>query len=115
LIMNAAEATGGTGTIRVTVGSQFGVVRLSVEDDGPGIAPSLRETIFEVFFTTKRTGTGLGLLSVKTCVELHRGQIDVGDSQLGGACFTIALPDLDDDLVHVDDSVSRINKNNSSH
>jgi signal transduction histidine kinase len=113
LLLNAGEATGGKGQIRITAIDENGAAKLIVEDDGPGIAPSLRETIFDVFFTTKRTGSGLGLLSAKTCIDLHGGSVKVGDSQLGGAMFSILLPDLDDQRAVNDIGVPQVNKSHS--
>lgn len=68
------------------------LVELSVEDDGPGIAPSVRDTLFKPFVTTKGQGTGLGLAITRRIVEEHGGSIEAGDSDaLGGARFTIRL------------------------
>ncbi|HVK60761.1 MAG TPA: HAMP domain-containing sensor histidine kinase [Bdellovibrionales bacterium] len=109
LVLNAAEATSGQGRIRLSTGTEEGNAKLTIEDDGPGIPPSLRTTIFDAFFTTKRTGTGLGLLSVKTCVDLHQGKVEVGDSELGGACFSVVLPDLDDQRVRLNKGAELLN------
>lgn len=69
--------------------------RLSVLDEGPGIAPEMRTRIFEEFFKTpdnNKPGSGLGLNLVKKFVEAHNGDINVGASPPGGADFSIALP-----------------------
>lgn len=93
LILNAADATGGSGKIIVYVYQIQSDIAIEVHDNGPGIPSDQRENIFETFFTTKTTGTGLGLLTVKTCVELHFGSIRVDTSPLiGGAVFIIKLP-----------------------
>lgn len=69
-------------------------LELRVGDDGPGIAPEIRERILEPFFTTKPAGqgSGLGLAMVHSMVEEHDGHIAVGESPLGGAEFRIRLP-----------------------
>jgi signal transduction histidine kinase len=73
-------------------------VDVVVEDDGPGVAEELRETLFEPFVTGRkrdgaRTGTGLGLAIARRMVERHDGTITVGDSEeLGGAMFVVTLP-----------------------
>ncbi|MCH8532110.1 MAG: HAMP domain-containing protein [Saccharospirillum sp.] len=66
---------------------------LSVEDDGPGITPEHKEDLFTPFFSTKNPGegSGLGLAIVKRVVRDHQGQIDIRDSALGGACFTLTF------------------------
>lgn len=97
LLINAAEATGRVGVIRFQVMQIPGGVALAVDDNGPGIAASLREKVLGAFFTTKETGTGLGLCSVRSCVDMHGGTLEIGDStDLGGARFTMTLPDLTD-------------------
>jgi signal transduction histidine kinase len=69
-----------------------GRLELRVEDDGPGVAPSLREQIFKPFVTSKAQGTGLGLAICRKIVEEHGGAISAGTSDLGGASFCIQLP-----------------------
>jgi signal transduction histidine kinase len=94
LMINAAEASDRAGRVRFTVNRLEGGVTLSVEDNGSGIAPSLHEKVMGAFFTTKETGSGLGLTSVRSCVDIHAGTMSIGDSELGGAKFSIWLPDL---------------------
>jgi signal transduction histidine kinase len=69
-----------------------GTLRLTVSDNGPGIAPALRERIFRPFFTGRAHGTGLGLALVQKIVVTHNGRITVGDTESGGAAFQILLP-----------------------
>src|SRR5204862_4706630 len=65
---------------------------ITVDDNGPGIEASAREHVFRPFFTTKRTGTGLGLALVQKIVVFHNGRIRAGSSRLGGASLQITLP-----------------------
>jgi signal transduction histidine kinase len=67
-------------------------VLIEIHDSGPGIEPDMRERIFEAFNTTKTSGFGLGLTSVKIYADIHKGKVEVGESNLGGACFRITLP-----------------------
>lgn len=67
-------------------------VRVTVEDNGPGIPPEQRERVFQPFFTSKRSGTGLGLALVQKIVVFHNGRIAVGSSDLGGASLQVTLP-----------------------
>ena len=71
---------------------ESGHVRVSVDDNGPGIAVSDRERIFRPFVTTKGRGTGLGLALVQKIVVTHNGRIQVGAGAEGGASFQIVLP-----------------------
>jgi signal transduction histidine kinase len=65
---------------------------LQVHDNGPGVAPRDRARVFDPYFTTKGDGTGLGLAIVKKVVLEHAGEIQCGQSELGGAEFSIELP-----------------------
>lgn len=93
LLLNAAEATGEQGTIiiRLYAGNGAGTM-LEVHDNGPGVPAGIRGKIFDHFFTTKKDGNGLGLLSLKICAEQHGGKIEIDWSELGGACFRLILP-----------------------
>jgi PAS domain S-box-containing protein len=68
-----------------------GVVRISVEDRGPGIAPDIAGRLFEPFFSTKPEGTGMGLAICRSIVEAHDGQLTAANSQNGGAIFQFTL------------------------
>jgi signal transduction histidine kinase len=93
LLKNAREALGDKGTVTVTADhARDHTVEISVADDGPGIPDERRAQIFEAFYTTKKTGTGLGLAVVKHNAELYGGSVRV-DSKLGkGAKFTVVFP-----------------------
>jgi signal transduction histidine kinase len=96
LLINAKQAAGSqhAGRIRLETDVRDGWVELRVHDDGPGVSPELRERVFDPFYTTKGPdeGTGLGLAIAFDIAEDHGGELDVGESALGGACFTLRLP-----------------------
>ncbi|GAB4270493.1 MAG TPA: hypothetical protein DIU37_04205 [Opitutae bacterium] len=92
LVLNAGDATQGSGRVIVKAERRGEYACLEVHDNGPGIPQEERERIFDAFFTTKEGGSGLGLLTVKACAELHGGQLQVSNSPIGGACFTIWIP-----------------------
>jgi two-component system NtrC family sensor kinase len=96
LLINAADALQGQGTITITTrpGPDNEGVVLTFADTGPGIPAYIRDRIFEPFFTTKPVGkgTGLGLSIVYSVIQRHGGTIEV-DSRPGvGTTFTIRLP-----------------------
>ncbi|GAB6906190.1 hypothetical protein JCM12296A_20250 [Desulfosarcina cetonica] len=92
LVVNAAEASVHDGRIRVKLIEANDHVRLEVHDNGPGISPEDRDRVLEPFYTTKSDGTGLGLLSLRYCADVHGGSIAIDASPLGGACVGITFP-----------------------
>ena len=68
------------------------LVRLTVDDDGPGIEPSVRPRLFEPLVSARPGGIGLGLALVKRIVDRHEGSIEADTGALGGARFTLSLP-----------------------
>ncbi len=94
LLLNAAEATQSNGEILIRLGKTHSTVHIEVHDNGPGISPQAQEKIMQPFTTTKTRGSGLGLLSVKARAEAHNGEVTIGKSELGGACFNIHLTEL---------------------
>lgn len=92
LVLNAVEATGGTGHVTVRVRREDQCVVLSVSDDGPGIPAKLREKVFEPFFSTKDEGSGLGLATVRQVVERFAGDIAVLPAEPRGSCFRVRIP-----------------------
>lgn len=91
LILNAAEAAGKGGSVRLEILTSEGDLLVRVHDSGPGIPEEQRESIFTAFHTTKEDGSGLGLLSVQNCAMLHKGSVAVSRSDLGGALFSVRL------------------------
>jgi len=68
------------------------VVRITIRDTGPGIAPQHFDRLFDAFFTTKADGMGLGLAICRNIVESHNGRLWADADQLGGATFHVSLP-----------------------
>jgi signal transduction histidine kinase len=96
LVTNAIQAMpkGGTVTVRVRAETQAEqtLARIDVADEGVGISPQTEKLMFQPFFTTKATGTGLGLAVVKRIVDAHHGEILVRSAEGGGTTFTMLLP-----------------------
>ena len=92
LITNAVEAIDQGGTIRVVVGGDDDTTRIEVSDDGEGMPPGSRYQIFDLFFTTKPSGTGMGLPIVGKIIEAHDGFIDVQSRPGAGTTFILMLP-----------------------
>lgn len=104
LIINAVQAMPGGGTIKVNAenitisGVQFtplcngGYVRVSVEDPGIGISKADQAKIFDPYFTTKFTGSGLGLATAYSIIKSHDGYIEVDSIPDQGTIFRVYLP-----------------------
>lgn len=104
LTVNASQAMPGGGVIRIDMANLGAMprlgegryVRVSVADDGPGIAPTHLARIFEPYFSTKSGGTGLGLATAFRIVRQHRGDIAVRSEPGHGATFDVFLPATDE-------------------
>ena len=96
LIKNAIEAMGGGGKLRLRTERNGHLARIKVGDTGPGIPPEIRPRVFELFFTTKKGGTGLGLAMASQSIKSLGGSISMEDGGSGGGefrtTFEIALP-----------------------
>lgn len=116
ILVNAAEACGGKGKVAISLGTvrhfsdllkvnrqvdiylpgqpetERDFVRISISDNGPGIPPELQEKIFVPFFTTKKTGTGIGLPMAQKIVHAHGGILDMRSPPGKGTEFVIRIP-----------------------
>lgn len=95
LVRNACEAMpqGGTVTVRSQrEGAEAGGVMVSVEDTGEGMDARTRERAFDEFFTTKATGSGLGLAFVRRVVEAHGGEVSLTSREGRGTVVSLRLP-----------------------
>lgn len=104
LVLNARDAIGIAGVITIALDDRPdrgswsfgpvtpGMIMLSVTDTGSGMSPSVLANIFEPLFTTKRSGTGLGLAVAHQILEAHQGEIHVTSSPGNGTTFHLLLP-----------------------
>jgi signal transduction histidine kinase len=97
LVLNAYDAMGAEGgKLRVAIAPANSDgdkgVEIDFQDTGPGVPAELREEIFNPFFTTKKTGVGLGLSIVSRIVDEHQGWVRVTGEPGEGACFRVFFP-----------------------
>jgi two-component system, NtrC family, sensor kinase len=94
LLVNAAQAIDGKGTLRITTACEGNWVSIAIKDSGKGISTEQREKIFEPFYTTKPKGmgTGLGLSLSQTIIDKHGGRIELESQIDKGSCFSVWLP-----------------------
>ena len=92
VLLNACQHAGQGGRVRVEVSTVGSRVRLDVCDSGPGIPKKDRERVFEMFYTTRPQGTGLGLFLARTAIEKNGGSLAVADSEGEGARLRMEFP-----------------------
>jgi two-component system nitrogen regulation sensor histidine kinase NtrY len=92
LLDNAVAVAPTTITVSTHYNERLRIAVIDVEDNGPGIPETVRNRLFEPYFSTKQGGTGLGLSIVKRIIADHSGFIRVHSQPGGGAKFTIELP-----------------------
>lgn len=93
IIINGCQVMPHGGRLAVeTGGDEENHVIISITDSGPGIPEEARDRIFNLYYTTKPTGSGIGLAQAFRAVQLHNGRIKVESEVGAGACFRIILP-----------------------
>jgi PAS domain S-box-containing protein len=92
LVLNAAEAMPNGGQLRLVLSRRGEMAEITVGDTGKGILPENRQKIFQLFFTTRPGGSGIGLASAFRIVQLHNGSIDFTSEVGRGTTFRIELP-----------------------
>ncbi|OPX61612.1 MAG: sensory histidine kinase AtoS [Methanomassiliicoccales archaeon PtaB.Bin134] len=102
IIINAKQAMGGKGTIRVRARNvsvmdrdrlrDGDYVRIEIEDDGPGMPEDVLRDVFEPYFTKRKEGAGLGMAITKYCVSKHGGMIEADSELKRGTVFTLHIP-----------------------
>ena len=92
LIENAIQASGGDVRLKVHLYTRGSALRLCVSDSGSGIDPAVLTRLGEPFFTTKATGTGLGLTVVKAVARAHQGELQLRSRPGRGTCALVILP-----------------------
>ncbi len=92
LVLNGMQSMNEGGVLRVTVRREEEVAAVRVEDEGSGIAPELIPRIFELYFTTKAAGSGIGLAMTYRIVQMHGGAVEVQSEVERGTVFTMRLP-----------------------
>lgn len=92
--INALDAMSEGGALELRLDARPGEAEVLIADSGPGIPEEVRSRIFDIHFTTKTTGTGIGLYLARTIVEAHGGEISVESEPGRGSRFRLRLPTL---------------------
>jgi signal transduction histidine kinase len=92
VVLNGGQAMASGGILSVKLSEDNRWASLSIQDEGEGIPEDIRSKIFNLYFTTKKDGSGIGLAMTYRIIQLHNGQLDV-ESELGkGTTFTFRIP-----------------------
>ncbi len=94
LVLNAIEAMKNGGNLWLRVSRDGNAVVLNVSDDGPGIPSDARDKVFQLYFTTKLRGSGIGLAMTYRAVQLHNGTINFSTETGRGTAFQMTFPAL---------------------
>jgi signal transduction histidine kinase len=92
IVINGAQAMNHGGELAIRLTDDGRTARLQVEDEGEGIPEDIRPHIFDLYFTTKRDGSGIGLAMTYRILQLHNGQVDVESKPGIGTTFTLSVP-----------------------
>ncbi|MCK5312218.1 MAG: hypothetical protein KAJ62_08910 [Desulfobacteraceae bacterium] len=95
ILLNAIDAVGKHGKIRIDHFPENKGYRIDISDNGPGIAENIKKDIFKPFMTFKDGGTGLGLSITKKLLKSFGGNISLAESHSGGARFNIYIPKIE--------------------
>ena len=92
VVLNGVQAMADGGTLRITARRDDKAATVEVSDSGPGIPQDIRDKIFNLYFTTKKTGSGIGLAMTYRVLQMHHGSLDF-ETELGrGTTFRLCLP-----------------------
>jgi signal transduction histidine kinase len=92
VVLNGAQAMAEGGKLEVRLAEDGRMALLSIHDQGAGIPPDVRDKIFDLYFTTKKDGSGIGLAMTYRIVELHNGSIEVESDATHGTTFILRFP-----------------------
>ncbi len=92
VVLNGAQAMSEGGKLRVSLAEDGRMALLSIHDQGAGIPADVRDKIFDLYFTTKKDGSGIGLAMTYRIVELHNGSIEVESDATHGTTFILRFP-----------------------
>ena len=92
ITVNAIEAMEGGGSLSFEIERRSDACAIRIRDTGPGIPVAQRDKVFQLYFTTKVRGTGIGLAMTFRAIQLHGGTIEIEDGSGEGTTFLVTLP-----------------------
>lgn len=98
VVLNGMQAMEQGGVLALVARRDDGVAEIEVQDRGPGIPEAIQDKIFNLYFTTKKTGTGIGLSMTYRVMQLHNGSVEFDSTPDQGTTFRLRLPLLESRL-----------------
>ena len=92
IVLNGMQAMSREGTLRISTHREGDVSVTEIQDEGPGIPPEIQEKVFELYFTTKKGGSGIGLAQTFQIMQWHYGSVDFESVQGKGTTFRLKIP-----------------------
>jgi len=92
IVINAVQAMENGGTLSIRANRRDDDAQLEIQDTGPGIPPAIRDKIFNLYFTTKKSGSGIGLAMTYRIMQLHNGSVHFDTRSGEGTTFYLTLP-----------------------
>ncbi len=92
VVINGVQAMSQGGELKLAAERDDGVAAIEVHDQGPGIPPEIRDKIFNLYFTTKQAGSGIGLAMAYRVLQLHNGSVEFESHAGQGTTFRLRLP-----------------------
>jgi signal transduction histidine kinase len=92
VVINGVQAMPGGGVLSIRLDREDGSAQVEVQDEGQGIPPEIRDKIFNLYFTTKEKGSGIGLAMAYRVMQLHNGSVDFESEPDRGTTFRLRLP-----------------------
>lgn len=108
VVLNGVQAMPTGGTLTIAAHKEEDVVTTEVTDQGSGIPPALQDKIFELYFTTKKTGSGIGLAQTYQIMQWHYGSVDFESNEGKGTTFRLRLPLAETRSPSLEEAAARI-------
>ncbi len=92
VVINGVQAMTGGGVLTISARRENGNVLAEVQDQGPGIPKEMHDKVFELYFTTKKEGSGIGLAQTYQILQWHYGSVDFESAEMSGTTFRFQIP-----------------------
>ena len=92
MVINGVQAMPGGGVLNISARRENDIIVVEVQDQGTGIPKELHDKVFELYFTTKKEGSGIGLAQTYQILQWHYGSVDFESAETTGTIFRFQIP-----------------------